>query len=253
MVSIILKRVIAVLKKKPLTLWGISLLSVVLVGLGSTLFGIIPGVGLGIACLIYTSMTMIFLRGYRGEEVKSVDLFSCFKDWQTAKRVLCGTGWMALQVFLWALIPVAGIVIAIIKSYAYRLTPYILVTEPEVPALEAYKVSEQRTQGYKGKMFGAELLVWVIVFAAFFVLGLLSAIPFIGVLFMLATFVAYLAVVAFSGIFFGLMQAAFYEEITNPTVPLTKVGGAAAVKYCAHCGAPMNSDAAFCPKCGAGQ
>ena len=38
------------------------------------------------------------------------DLFDCFRDWQTIKRVLAGMGWMILWIFLWSLIPIALIV-----------------------------------------------------------------------------------------------------------------------------------------------
>ena len=101
---------------------------------------------------------MIYLSGYRGENVQVVQLFSCFKDWQTAKRVILGMGWMALWIFLWALIPIVGPIFAIIRSYQYRLTPYILITEPEVSITDAIKESTKRTEGYKLKMWLAEVL-----------------------------------------------------------------------------------------------
>lgn len=256
MVMTIIKRAFNVLMKKPFALWGISLLSGLLTTIGSILFGVIPGVALAISLLISTSMTMIYLAGYRGKEVHCADLFSCFRCWKTAKRVLCGMGWMALWVFLWALIPFVGIFIAIVKTYAYRLTPYILVTEPDVPALEAYKVSEQRTQGYKAKMFGAEILVFATIFVVSFVLGLFSSIPYLGVIFALVYFVFTVAVSVLSPLFMGLIQAAFYEEISNPTIPnpvYAAVGGGENVKYCPNCGAPMAKDSSFCPKCGTNQ
>ena len=132
MVMAIYRRAFAILMKKPVRLWGISLLGCFLSGVCTALFGLVPGVSISIALLFSTSLTMIYLHGYRGEEVKSVDLFQCFRDWTTVKRVLCGMGWMLLWIFLWSLIPIVGWIFGIIRTYEYRLTPYILMQEPDV-------------------------------------------------------------------------------------------------------------------------
>lgn len=250
MIFTIYKRALAVLLKKPLALWGISLLEMLLTAVVSVLFGVIPGLALGINLLLDTSMTMIFLHGYRGDGVKSVQLFDCFKDGATAKRVLGGMLWMKLWIFLWSLIPIVGPIFAIIRTYEYRLTPYILVTEPEISATEAMKVSSQRTRGYKLKMWGADILLVVIVFAVELVLGLLAAIPYIGILFGLVLFVFSVCWAALSPLYTGLIQAAFYEEIKNPTyvAPVYTVPGA--TSFCPHCGSPLPPSSKFCANCG---
>lgn len=250
MIFTIYKRALAVLLKKPLALWGISLLEVLLTAVVSVLFGVIPGLALGINLLLDTSMTMIFLHGYRGDGVKSVQLFDCFKDGATAKRVLGGMLWMKLWIFLWSLIPIVGPIFAIIRTYEYRLTPYILVTEPKISATEAMKVSSQRTRGYKLKMWGADILLVVIVFAGELVLGLLAAIPYIGILFGLVLFVFSVCWAALSPLYTGLIQAAFYEEIKNPTyvAPVYTVPGA--TSFCPHCGSPLPPSSKFCANCG---
>lgn len=250
MIFTIYKRALAVLLKKPLALWGISLLEMLLTAVVSVLFGVIPGLALGINLLLDTSMTMIFLHGYRGDGVKSVQLFDCFKDGATAKRVLGGMLWMKLWIFLWSLIPIVGPIFAIIRTYEYRLTPYILVTEPEISATEAMKVSSQRTRGYKLKMWGADILLVVIVFAGELVLGLLAAIPYIGILFGLVLFVFSVCWAALSPLYTGLIQAAFYEEIKNPTyvAPVYTVPGA--TSFCPHCGSPLPPSSKFCANCG---
>lgn len=264
MIMIIYKRALAVLMKKPFRLWGISLLSgflsIVLTGLCGAA---IPALGLAVSLLLSTSMLMVYLHGYRGEEVKAVQLFDCFKDWNTIKRVVLGLAWTNLWIFLWALIPIAGPVFAIIRSYEYRLTPYILITEPDVPLTEAMKVSAKRTNGYKLKMWGAEVLFGLMCFGAFLVLGLLSMIPYLGVLFGLIAFILAVAVAMLSGLFLGLVKAAFYEEISNPTIPLHPVapqipvqpgavnGDFGPARFCSNCGAAYPSDdSAFCPNCG---
>ena len=192
MLMTIYKRAFSVLMKKPLKLWGISLLAIVLSSVLSALCGVaIPVLGLAVSLLISTSMTIIFLKGYRGEEVEVTQLFACFKDWNTIKRVTLGLGWMLLWIFLWSLIPIVGPIFALIRTYEYRLTPYILVYEPEVPITEAIKISAQKTKGYKLQMWLADF-VWGLVFgAAVLVLSLLALIPVLGILFALAMIVLY--------------------------------------------------------------
>lgn len=218
MVMKIYRRALSVLMRKPLKLWGISLLSVLLMTVGTALCGVtIPILGIAVSLLLSTSMTMIYLAGYRGKKVETVQLFSCFKDWNTIKRVLLGMGWMLLWILIWSLIPIVGPIIGIIKAYGFRLTPYILVMEPEISVTDAIKISEKRTYGYKGKMFLADFLVYILIFAVDLVLGLLSAIPYVGILFGLIVFLFNLVSSALMPLFMGLVQAAFYEEIKNPT------------------------------------
>ena len=269
MIKKIYGRAFTVLSRKPLKLWGLSLLSVLLVFLANLMFGIIPGVGIAIGLLFDVALVMIFLRGYLGEEIRTLQLFDCFKDWKTIKRVLCGMGYMYLWVFLWSLIPVVGIVFAVIRSYEYRLTPYILMMEPDVPATEAYKVSKKRTEGFKAKMFWADLLWIVIVWVAFLILVLLAQIKYIGFIFGLVAFLLYLAFCLFAVLFAGLIQAAFYVEIQRNAdegppfddsmndppekvkpVPAAPVAPAGEFKFCPQCGSKNTKESKFCTNCG---
>ncbi len=213
MVIQIYKEAFAKLLKKPIRLWGISLLYMLLTGLAELLFGIIPGVAIGICLLLETSMTLIFLRGFRGEEINTLQLFDCFSDWPTAKRVLGGMGWMLLWIFIWSLIPIVGPIFGAIRSYEYRLTPYILMQEPEVKATEAIKLSKERTNGWKGKMFLADILIFVAFFLAVLILAAFSSIRYIGWIFALALVVLYIVFFLFVTLFLGLVQSAFYEKI----------------------------------------
>lgn len=240
MLMTIYGRALKVLLKKPLKLWGLSLLSIALSGILGGLCGVaIPGLALAVGLLIGTAMTMIYLRGYRGEEVEVVQLFACFKDWNTIKRVLLGMGWMWLWIVLWSLIPIVGPIFALIRMYQYRLTPYILVFQPEVPITEAIKLSSQKTEGYKLKMWLADFVYVLMFIAAALVLGLLGMIPILGILFGLVLVVLYIAFFALSPLFGGLVQAAFYEEIV----------GTNAV-FCTECGNRLADNVAFCPNCG---
>lgn len=249
MLKIIYTRALKVLMKKPLALWGISLLNVLLISLVSTLCGALPILAIAITLLLNTSMTMVYLHGYRGDEVKAVQLFDSCKDWATVKRVLGGMGWMTLWIFLWGLIPVVGPVFAIIRTYEYRLVPYILVTEPDVAPTEAIKVSKERTNGYRAKMFWADILVSVAILVVCLVLGLLSSIEYVGPLFTFVLVVFAIAAGALSPLFLGLVQAAFYEEIQNPTIAIVPTSSAPGV-FCPNCGNAVAADSAFCPNCG---
>ena len=242
MVMTIYGRALKVLMKKPLKLWGISLLAIVLSGVLSALCGVaIPVLGLSVGLLIGTSMTVIYLKGYRGEEVNTSMLFACFKDWNTIKRVLLGLGWMYLWIFLWYLIPIVGPIFALIRMYEYRLTIYILVFEPDVPITEAIKLSKEKTNGYKLRMWLADFVYALMFAGVVIVLALLCMIPVLGILFGIALFVLYIAFVALAPLFSGLVQAAFYEEITKKKP---------AMKFCPNCGTQIVEDSAFCIGCG---
>lgn len=240
MLMTIYKRALKVVLQKPFRLWGLSLLSITLSAILGALCGFaIPVLGISVGLLISTSMTIVFLRGYRGEEVNAVQLFECFKDWNTIKRVLLGLGWMYLWIVLWALIPIVGPIIALVRVYEYRLTPYILVFEPDVPVTEAIKLSKQKTHGYKLQMWLADFVYALIFLAAVIVLGILAAIPYLGILFTLVLIVLYIAFLVLAPLFAGLVQAAFYEEITSTPIA-----------FCSGCGTKLTSEMEFCPVCG---
>lgn len=245
MIKTIYGRAFAVCMKKPLRFWGISLLASLFAFLIEVLFGIVPGIALSLNILLSVGATMVYLHGYRGEQVETLQLFDAFKDGATVKRTLGGMAWMYLWIFVWGLIPIVGPIFAIIRKYEYRLTPYILVQEPEIKATDAIKVSKERTNGWKAKMFWADILPGIIVCGAVLLLALLAMIPYIGVLFGIVDVLLVIAALLCMPFFLGLVKAAFYEEITNPTIPAK-----AAVKYCPVCGTQISKDAVFCPKCG---
>ena len=68
---------------------------------------------------------------------------------------------MELKTFLWTLLL---IVPGIIKSFAYAMTPFILVDHPEYSASEAIKESERLMQGHKFDLFWLYLsfIGWII-------------------------------------------------------------------------------------------
>ena len=164
------------------------------------------------------------------------------------------------------------------------------MTRDDVKPTEAIKVSKAETMGYKGKMFGADMLAtgaWIVGIA---VLSLLGAIPYLGVLFKIVRFVFNLAYSLLAPLFFGILSAAFYVEIQNrraaapqqpsapvppvipapvhtpetqpaqPAVPVATPEAPEApqtpaaetnANTCPHCGAAVTAEGArFCTACG---
>ena len=105
-------------------------------------------------------------------------------------RKMGGMLWMELQVFLWALLLVVP---GILKALSYALTPYILADCPNIPAMEACRVSERMMYGHRSEYFIMEL--------SFLGWELLSALTF-GILHVL-----------YVGPYIELTKAGIYEEI----------------------------------------
>lgn len=209
MVKYIYDKVFTVLGEKPFKLWGMSLLGSLLAGLACVLCGVVPLAALAISAVIGLGMSMIFLAGYRGQDFNSEDLFVGFKDfWRCAGGML----WMTLWIFIWGMIPVVGPVFAIIKAYSYRFTPYILATNKDITAMQALKLSMAKTEGFKGKMFGADMGIIGIIFGVSLVLTLLGLIPYVGIVFKIIYFIVYIVMCVVSPLIFGLISAAFFDE-----------------------------------------
>jgi uncharacterized membrane protein len=80
-----------------------------------------------------------------------------------------------VYIFLWSLLL---IIPGIIKSYAYRMVPYILADNPNIGVEEAITLSNNMTRGYKFDMFVLDLS-----FIGWYLLGTLAL--GIGVLFVM--------------------------------------------------------------------
>jgi len=201
----------ALIGHKPFLLWGLSLLYVLLCSI-SVIFGVLPIIWIPVILVLNIGMVSVFLDGYRGNKICAQQLLVGFKNFL---HFCGGMAWMLLWVFLWGLIPVAGIVFAVIKMYNYRFVPYILLAEPEISASDALKKSVEQTSGYCGRMFGADIIIIACVLGACILLYLLSFIPYMGIIFAILTLVLMLAFVVLAPLLFGVIQAAFYDEITK--------------------------------------
>lgn len=215
MISNLYQKTFSVLMKRPLRLWGITLLSSVLLVVVHIGFIGIPAVGFCALLLLEASMSMIYLNSYRtGLEPKTAYLFAAFRK-DRIWRVLGGMAWMYLWIFLWSLIPIVGIVFGVIRAYEYAFVPYILMTRDDVRPTEAIKVSKAETMGYKGKLFGADLLLEGVYFVVILLLSLLSRIPYVGIVFTILRIVLTVVFGALAPLFLGILHAAFYVEIQN--------------------------------------
>ena len=219
MVFKIYKRAFTELMKKPFRLWGVTMLAAIFTWVGYLLGGPVIGIGLGIAILLQASLANVYLKSYIGnEQIHVTDLFVTFRDWNTVKRVVCSIAWGELWKVLWLLIPIVGIVFYIIKSYEFSLIPYIVMDQPETGITDCKEVSSSMTKGYKGKMFLADILVPIAIFVVMLILGLLSGIRYIGVVFTIIRVLVYLFLILVLPLFMNIVHASFYEEIKNASM-----------------------------------
>lgn len=199
------------LKSKPMLLWGLSLLNSLLCFL-SIVLGILPFIWIPAILTLSIGACAVYLDGYRKKPVSSEQLFAGFKNfWHCCG----GMAWMALWIFIWGLIPVVGIVFAVIKAYSYRFTPYILLTQPEVSPTQALKNSMEQTEGYKGRMFGLDIATAGVICGGWLVLELLALIPYAGILFRIIAVIYYVLIGIFAPLVFGIYKAGFYDEIST--------------------------------------
>lgn len=83
--------------------------------------------------------------------------------------------WRAWKVFLWLLLLVIP---GIIKTFAYRMVPYILADNPGIPFKRAVELSDDMTKGHKWAMWVLDLS-----FLGWYLLGFLAC--FVGVIFVI--------------------------------------------------------------------
>jgi hypothetical protein len=97
--------------------------------------------------------------------------------------------------------------------YSYRFVPYIVIQNPDISATEALRLSMQKSEGFKGRMFLADFIVCLCATGVMLVLGGLSLIPYVGVVFAIISFVVSLFLALVLPLLSGLIGAACYEEI----------------------------------------
>ena len=207
------------LMKKPVQLWGLSLLGVILQSLSNLLCAAPPILGMGVSSTLSAGMENVFLDAYHQKDINSKQIFSGFSSGKSFLRIAGGMLWRTLWLFLWALfalIPIVGWVIApimlVIKGISYSFTPYLLLRKKDISPLDALKRSMEMTKGYRGKIF----LTYLICYAALLVIGLLlfliGHIPGIGIV--LAGIIG-VVIGIFCPLFFGVLRAAMFTEVVR--------------------------------------
>lgn len=212
MIQYILKKSLSVLAKKPIMLWGVSLMYLLITIIVSIAGSAVPIIAVPIILTLSAGMAALYLDGYNGKPISSKQLFKGFGK-NCISRVTGGMCWYYLWLLIWSIVPVAGIV----KAYSYRFTPYILITRPEIDATDALKVSMIETKGYKLMMFLTDLIITAAVIVVLVVLSLLSIIPHVGILFAIIASLFTIALWLFLPLLLGLVGAAFYQETKSGT------------------------------------
>ena len=200
------KTALNVLLKKPVMLWGLSLLAAILTAVGTLVTAPLPFLSIAVSFLFTAGTTKLFMDGLKGKEVNSKQLFAAFN--KNAVKTAGAMAWQSLWTLIWSGVPVYGIV----KAYSYRFVPYIIMSRPEISAFDALKISMKMTEGKKLQMWLADVVFVAGAAIIGFILGLLSAIPFLGIIFSFASAVFMLAMVLFSYLFAGLYMASFFNE-----------------------------------------
>ena len=155
--------------------WGWSILALLVVGAISS---IADSITFGLA-LIFTpvfafGLASFFMTVARQGSAPFATIFTdtfsgFFKKWLTL--FLEG-----LYVCLWSML---FVIPGIVKSYAYAMTPYILLDNPEMGANEAITKSKEMMKGYKWKLFCLDFsfIGWYLLSFLTFGLVLIYAIP----------------------------------------------------------------------------
>ena len=207
------------LMKKPVQLWGLSLLGVILQSLSNVLCAVPPILGMGVSSTLSAGMENVFLDAYHQKEINSKQIFSGFSSGKSFLRIAGGMLWRMLWLFLWALfalIPIVGWVIApimlVIKGISYSFTPYLLLRKKDISPLDALKRSMEMTKGYRGKIF----LTYLICYAALLVVGLLLfLIAKLGTFAIVLAGLIGLVIGIFCPLFFGVLRAAMFTEVVR--------------------------------------
>ena len=116
-----------------------------------------------------------FIRGAQNQ-IDMNNLAYGFKN-ERYKNIVITMLWRGVLNFLWYLLL---IIPGIIKSYAYRMVPYILADNPDIGYKRAVELSEQMTDGQKMNMFVLDLsfIGWYILGTIAFGVGVFFVMPY---------------------------------------------------------------------------
>jgi uncharacterized membrane protein len=203
----VFSKAFAFLFKKPILLWGISLLSVLMIYL-VIVFGVIPIITIPVTFVIQLGMMNVYLKAFRGQEISATQLFEGFGKGKFMRNA-GGMAWRQLWIIIWSML---FFIPGIVKSYSYRMTPYIMIEDANIEATEALKKSMLLTKGYRGKMFLTDLIIGICIGAAVFIPSLLiGLLPILAIIFI----PVFLVIFALTPILMGIVEAIYYEKISK--------------------------------------
>ena len=102
-----------------------------------------------------------------------------FKD-GNFKNIVLTNLIMYIKIYLWTLL---FIIPGIIKTYEYRLIPYILAVRPDIDRKEAFRLSKILMDGYKWKSFVLDLSFWgwnILAAYTMVILGIVYVYPYMN-------------------------------------------------------------------------
>lgn len=158
--------------------WGLAVvvsLVYFIVAMGISVIPFIGSVaGILIAPPLGYGFVVLFLKGFRGEELEVGKLFDGFKEYG---RILGTMILMNIYTFLWSLLL---IIPGIIKAYSYAMTPYVLNDEPELSFNAAIEKSMALMEGKKMKLFLLDLsfIGWILLALITLGIGFLWLYPY---------------------------------------------------------------------------
>ena len=205
--AILRARAIDALKETwPITLAGSALINLASYVLNQVV-GMIPVIGAFLGFLV-TALLMVPMMGltkgvlgyYRGKPLTLDSLKAMFPHWQKVCllylwEMLCLMGWIALGMLpmligsvmmasetmgaLGILLMLAGLVLMLVLAFRaaldYSMSNCILIDDPSTRARDALKKSKAMIHGYRWYDVKVNLPVFIILFAAIFVIGALTA------------------------------------------------------------------------------
>jgi len=168
-----------------------------------------------LSSIITYGLANLAVRYKREKSASFGDGFAAFSNFG---RVFSTVALQVLLVVAWGLVPLVGPILAFIAYYRYRFALYILIDDPDIPAIEAIRESKRLMYGNKGQLFvqEASMLGWVLGFAA--ILFLISALfslllGLLGIIF--ATILCFILGVAFAAawsMYREIAAVGFYDQ-----------------------------------------
>lgn len=208
----------------------------------AVLFCGVPGIAIFVGLFLSIRVKAYFKEAYIGKISEPYDIFS---GTQQIKKSLIAMLWSKLKIWVWILIPFAGIVFTTVKSYEYRFVPYILSENDNIMPKEAVLRSSKETKGYKKVLFYMDILFIVSFVLPCGLLFLLSKLAVVGFIFGVVMIAYIFFYVAFVPVARELVNSVFYIELQKNNIkPHAKT------VYCPFCMSKMDSNCMFCSNCG---